>query len=98
LAHKLVSQVVERLATDPVPAANRADGIAVDQMGTQQFVADLEVILCVEEIRRLLESRVADALGLGVEQARLPQILSFLGLGVAHDRNDTASWSYCQYE
>jgi hypothetical protein len=55
LAYELVLQVVKRLAADPVPAADRAYGIAVDQMGPQQLVADLEVILGVEELRRLLE-------------------------------------------
>jgi len=55
LAYELVLQVVERLAADPVPAADRAYGIAVDQMGTRQLVADLGVILGVEELRPLLE-------------------------------------------
>jgi len=85
-AQELRLQAVEGLAADSVALADRADGVALDQMSAQHLVADLQVVLDVEELRCLLEQRIADALGVRVQQAGLPKLLSLVGLGVGHRR------------
>ena len=67
-------EVVERLTTHPEPLADRASRIAVYQMRPQHLVADLQVVLSVEERRPPLEQRIADAIRIGVQQPRLSEM------------------------